>query len=107
MIGLARCVSFVDLSCEEDVVGRCLSDHVFAALFADVCVDPLYQGRGIGTSLVKSLHAYTKSRGLTGFAAFPNSTNWVRRLYRASLLKGVMCRSSCCVADFDGTRDSM
>ena len=57
---------------------RCLSDGVFAALFADVCVDPRYQQRGIGTELVRSLCTRTMSRGPQGFAAFPDETNWVR-----------------------------
>eukprot|EP00210_Caulerpa_lentillifera_P006383 g6097.t1 len=57
-------------------LARCLSDGVVTALLADVCVHPSWQDRGIGVELVKRLSVFIKSRGPSGFAAFPTEWNW-------------------------------
>ncbi|KAH7282475.1 hypothetical protein KP509_35G032000 [Ceratopteris richardii] len=72
-------VAALDLGEDEDFsqprlvgFGRAVSDGAFIATICDVAVDPAYQRRGIGRTLVKELvKNMKKSDGPTGFAVFP------------------------------------
>ena len=54
--------------CDEKVVGmgRLVGDGVMYWYLQEVCVDPEYQGKGIGKSIVNRLIAHVKQSGLPG-----------------------------------------